>query len=86
MADIIRIHVLRPTWHFISPADARWMIGLTAPRINAAAAASMFRQLQLDNAVFKHSNNALANALEGGKYLNRAKVMAVLSQAGRSNR
>src|SRR6185312_4979493 len=26
--SIIRTHVLRPTWHFVSPDDARWMITL----------------------------------------------------------
>jgi hypothetical protein len=83
MADgsIIRTHVLRPTWHFISPTDARWMIELTAPRINAFSA-SMFRQLQLDSIVFKRSNDALSKALEGNKQLNRAEVMTVLNEAG----
>ena len=83
MADgsIIRTHVLRPTWHFVSPADARWMIELTAPRINTFAG-SWFRKLKLDNTVFKKSNDALAKALEGGKQLSRAEVMAALNQAG----
>jgi hypothetical protein len=83
MADgsIIRTHVLRPTWHFIHPDDARWMIELTAPRINAFSA-SRFRQLQLDNAVFKRSNDALANALAGGKQLTRAEMLTVLNEAG----
>ncbi|HEY2580596.1 MAG TPA: winged helix DNA-binding domain-containing protein, partial [Mucilaginibacter sp.] len=79
--SIIRTHVLRPTWHFVSPADIRWMIELTAPRINALSA-SMFRQLNLDSAIFKQSNDALAKALEGGKQLNRAEVMTVLNDAG----
>jgi len=79
--SIIRTHVLRPTWHFVAPADARWMIDLTAPRINAAAG-TWFRKLKLDNAVFNQSNDALAKALEGGKQLNRAEVMAVLNHAG----
>src|SRR4051794_5167159 len=35
---ILRTHVLRPTWHFVRPADIRWMVELTAPRINAAIA------------------------------------------------
>ncbi len=79
--SIIRTHVLRPTWHFIVPADAKWMIELTAPRINAFNA-SMYRQLQLDSTVFANSNDALAKALEGGKQLNRAAMMQALQQAG----
>src|ERR1041384_6572158 len=33
--SIMRTHVLRPTWHFVSPADIRWMLALTAPRVKA---------------------------------------------------
>ncbi len=30
---ILRTHVMRPTWHFVSPADIRWLLALTAPRV-----------------------------------------------------
>ena len=36
---ILRTHVMRPTWHFVSPADIRWMLALTAPRVNAVLSA-----------------------------------------------
>src|SRR6266581_9425702 len=36
--QILRTHVLRPTWHFVAPADIRWLLALTAPRVKAAAA------------------------------------------------
>src|ERR1700761_3231602 len=68
--SIIRTHVLRPTWHFVAPADTRWMIELTAPRI-AMLAAGRHRQLNLDNRIFKLSNDALAKSLEGNKRLAR---------------
>jgi hypothetical protein len=32
---IIRVHALRPTWHFIAAEDARWILDLTAPRIRS---------------------------------------------------
>src|SRR5262245_8709805 len=35
---ILRTHVLRPTWHFVTPADIRWLLALTAPRVNMANA------------------------------------------------
>ncbi|WP_402469565.1 DNA glycosylase AlkZ-like family protein [Isoptericola aurantiacus] len=31
--SILRTHVLRPTWHLVRPADARWLIRLTGPRV-----------------------------------------------------
>ena len=35
---ILRTHVMRPTWHFVSPADIGWLLALTAPRVLAASA------------------------------------------------
>ncbi len=29
--EIIRTHVLRPTWHLVVAEDIRWMLSLTAP-------------------------------------------------------
>src|SRR5678815_1216456 len=35
---ILRTHMLRPTWHFVTPDDIRWMLTLTAPRVQALCA------------------------------------------------
>jgi Winged helix DNA-binding domain len=78
---ILRTHLMRPTWHFVSPADIRWMLALTAPRINAANAYH-YRRLELDDAIFTRSNAALANALQGGKQLTRPELVSMLKLAG----
>jgi hypothetical protein len=78
---ILRTHVLRPTWHFVTPADIRWLLELTAPRINAMNA-YYYRQLELDEAVFARSNAVIARALESGNQLTKAEIEAVLQQAG----
>src|SRR5712691_9779467 len=44
---ILRTHLLRPTWHFVTPADIRWMLTLTAPRVNAVNT-YWYRKLELD--------------------------------------
>jgi hypothetical protein len=31
--EIVRVHALRPTWHFVVPADLRWIQALTGPRV-----------------------------------------------------
>src|ERR1700687_2778816 len=54
---ILRTHVMRPTWHFVAPADIRWLLALTAPRVNARNA-YYYRKLELDGSVFKRSNKA----------------------------
>ena len=78
---ILRTHLMRPTWHFVSPADIRWILALTAPRVNAANA-HWYRRLELDDALFRLSNAALANALQGGKQLTRPELLSVLKLAG----
>lgn len=79
--SILRTHVLRPTWHFVLPADIRWMLALTAPRVHALNG-SMYRQQGLDRALLKRSAEALAKALQGGKYLTRDELKDAIQKAG----
>lgn len=79
--SIVRTHVLRPTWHFVAPADIRWMLALTAPRIRAAMMYES-RKLELHKAVFRRSGRALAQALKGGKHLTRGELSGVLRRTG----
>src|SRR5258708_3671388 len=77
---ILRTHVMRPTWHFVSPADIRWLLALTAPHVRAASA-YYNRKLELDDAVFRYTNAVLANSLQAGKQLTRAEPASALQQA-----
>ena len=78
--SILRTHMLRPTWHFATPADIRWLLALTGPRVHAANA-SMYRKLELDNATLKRSHKAFAGALQGGQQLTREELRAALEQS-----
>jgi hypothetical protein len=78
---ILRTHVLRPTWHFVMPADIRWMLALTRPRVNAANA-YYYRQNALDDRVFRRSAAALTRAMEGGRALTRPEIVRVYKRAG----
>jgi len=79
--QILRTHVMRPTWHFVTPADIRWLLRLTAPRVNVACS-HYYRKLELDESVFRRSNKALARALQGGKHLTRETLRTVIQRAG----
>jgi hypothetical protein len=78
---IIRTHVMRPTWHFVTPADIRWMLELTAPRVNAVLAYN-YRRLGLDAAGLKRCNSILVKALQGNKQLTRLELVSILKQRG----
>jgi hypothetical protein len=78
---ILRTHVMRPTWHFVTPADIRWLLALTAPRVRAAVA-HYDRRLGITPAMIRRSNRAIAAALAGGATLTRLELKAVLAGAG----
>jgi hypothetical protein len=78
---ILRTHLLRPTWHFVTPADIRWILALTAPRVHTVSG-HMYRKLEMDNAFFKRSNAVLTKALQGGKQLTRVELASALERAG----
>jgi hypothetical protein len=78
---ILRTHVLRPTWHFVLPADIRWLLTATAPRIRARDA-RRYAQLGLDGDTLRRSAGVLASALRGGNQLTRPEAAGALRAAG----
>jgi hypothetical protein len=76
---IIRTHLLRPTWHFVSADDIRWLLELTAGNVHAVNR-YMYRQLELDKNIFRRCNRILTTLLEGGKELTRSEINAKLGE------
>lgn len=77
---ILRTHVLRPTWHFVSPEDIRWMLELTAPGIKAMAK-GMHRKLEIDDRALKRSRVIIEKALRDNNYLTREELQVLLRKA-----
>ena len=78
---ILRTHVLRPTWHFVTPADIRWILQLTAPHIRAQAI-HWYRSLGLTDEVFTKTDAVLTEALKCGRQLTRSNLAEPLKQLG----
>ncbi|MFB6343896.1 winged helix DNA-binding domain-containing protein [Saccharicrinis sp. FJH62] len=79
--DILRTHVLRPTWHFVSPKDIYWMLDLSAEHIKTAMR-SRDKQLELDDAVFAKSNAVIEKVLSGGNHLTRFELGDEIEKSG----
>jgi hypothetical protein len=77
---ILRSHFLRPTWHFAAAEDIRWLLALTAPRVNALNA-YYYRRLGLDGSVLASTNAVVARALADGAYLTRKELATALGRA-----
>ena len=79
--DIVRTHVMRDTWHFVTRSDARWLLRLTGPRIQARNG-TQYRKLGLDLAQLAKTDALLADVLSGGVQLTRRALAGELAQRG----
>lgn len=79
--EILRTHVMRPTWHFVAREDIRWLLDLTAAGVNVRCG-SGYRMFELDDAVFKRSHKILERALRDGKHLSRSELRRRLNESG----
>jgi hypothetical protein len=70
---ILRTHVLRPTWHFVTPADIGWMVALTAPRL-LAMNRTYGRKFGVEDRAFTRARTTIERALEGGRFLTRSEL------------
>jgi hypothetical protein len=78
--QILRTHVLRPTWHFVAPEDIRWMLALSGPRVHALNM-HYYRQAGLDAKILNKSCAMIHRMLEGKKTLTRTEIATHLTRA-----
>lgn len=77
----LRTHILRPTWHYVLPADIRWILELTSPHV-LRANRTQEKRLGLDGKVLARCEQAIGKALEGGNHTTREGLGKVLARAG----
>lgn len=77
--EILRTHILRPTWHFVTPHDIRLIYAATADRVKAATK-TYLKLRELDVHTLNKSMDVIIKALEGGNYLTRQELRAELSR------
>ncbi len=78
--QIVRTWPFRGTIHFVTPADIRWMLALSAPR--ALKGNARLRELELDEAVFAQSRKVFSRALADGRPQTRSALYRTLDEAG----
>jgi hypothetical protein len=79
--ELVRTHVLRPTWHLAAAEDIHWMLMLTAKSI-IRAMGSANRQLGLDDKIIGKSMEIIGTTLEGNNHQTRDALMKRLNEAG----
>lgn len=78
---ILRTHMLRTTWHFVTPDDLRWILAATSPRV-LTVFGSHFRSLGLDERTQEKTAQLVVKTIEGGNHLTRKEIGAELERQG----
>ncbi|MFE5336735.1 winged helix DNA-binding domain-containing protein [Isoptericola sp. NPDC056573] len=76
--ELLRTHLLRPTWHLVRPRDARWLLELSAPRVERLMAST---ERSWDLGDLGPGTDAVAAAVADGPRT-RAQIKAELVARG----
>ena len=79
--EILRTHVLRPTWHLVTPENIRWMLKLSANRIMQSMK-SRDRELGLTDEIYAKCYRIIEKAFEKEDDISREELTKVLHDAG----
>src|ERR687886_812393 len=80
-AAFLRLHVLRPTWHFVAPERLRDLVALSGPRV-AAGLAGRWRELGLNPQLLEEATDVLVSAITERGPLTRRGAGEALEAAG----
>lgn len=79
--EIIRTHVLRPTWHFVHRHDLVWLLELTAPQV-LGTLFQLQRSLDLEESMMEQADEAIVTMLSEGRHLTRDEIGRRLRAVG----
>src|SRR5690554_3190681 len=79
--EVIRTHILRPTWHFVAAKDLRWMYALSYPRLKPVYR-SYAKMLSADESLLYRYIPLIEEFLSGGKHLSKQEIGEALAERG----
>ncbi len=77
--EILRTHIMRPTWHLVTAEDIRWMLKLSVNRLRNVLV-SYSKYLGITEDVYTQTNRLMERILGGNKHLTRQEVMVMLNR------
>lgn len=81
--EILRIHVMRPTWHFVTAEDIRWMVALSAKRIRSVNSwLAEDAKLGITEKHYHQCCRLFEKILEGHKSLTKEEIGEELNRTG----
>ena len=79
---VVRTHVLRPTWHFVSADDIAWLLELTAPRVKPVVDRQLAEGHGLVGASLDRAVSVVLDALADTPHQTRDRLGEVLREHG----
>jgi hypothetical protein len=80
--DVVRTHVLRPTWHFVAAEDVGWLLELTAPRVRPVVARQLVETHGLTGARLDRATSVVLEALAERPDRTREQLAGALAEHG----
>ncbi|MFM2224614.1 MAG: hypothetical protein RJA07_816 [Bacteroidota bacterium] len=77
--ELIRTHILRPTWHIVSAENLRWMLDLSAPQL-IRTLNSYSKSVGMDAKTLLQSEKIILKLLAKKNHCTRDEIMAVLQK------
>ena len=80
--QVLRTHVLRPTWHYVLAEDAAWLLELTGPRVRRVTDLQLRETSGMDARAIDAATELVLDALSGGRHRTRRELVDELAQGG----
>lgn len=81
--EIVRMHIMRPTWHFVAGKDLRWMLALSGQRVKKAVDSWVKGGgYDISEEVYAKCNDFLGKILSGHRCLTRLEIEKEFERAG----
>jgi hypothetical protein len=79
---VVRTHVLRSTWHFVSADDIGWLLDLTSPRVRRLTGEALHTAYGLDHRAIDRAATVVLDALRERRDRTRAELGELLQASG----
>ncbi len=79
--EILRTHILRPTWHYVAAEDIGWMIDLCRKRLKATCL-SWSKGFGIDEPMLRKGYDVILKMLEGNNHLSKQEIYSQFTCPG----
>lgn len=81
--EIVRTHVMRPTWHFVAGKDIRWMLKLSSQRVRKAVDSwTKGSGADIPESLYTKCNDWIGKMLSGRQCMTKEEIETELERQG----